>query len=196
MIILPGSKNVIGDLSSLQKNGLAEAIISFGEKGCEIVGICGGYQILGKKIQDPYGIESNCESIVGLGLLEMETTLDIDKTLKRKKGVHLPSGLEIHGYEIHHGLSQSHHPCLVKFQDQLNCGSISDDGLIWGCYLHGLFDADSFRRWFIDRLRRRKGMNTIKEVISCYDLEPALDRLADTVRQSLDMDRVYQLLKL
>lgn len=196
VIILPGSKNVIGDVRILKENGLAAALLSQAENGCEIVGICGGYQILGKTIKDPHGIESNSGDITGLGLLAMETTLDADKTLKRKSGIHLPSGLAVHGYEIHHGVSRSSLPRLLEFDDHSGCGIMTEDELIWGSYLHGLFDSDSFRRWFIDRLRKRKGIRPIGHVMSCYDLEPAFDRLAAVVRQHIDMNRIYQLLKL
>jgi len=195
-IILPGSKNVISDIRMLRESGLADAILSHAENGCEIVGICGGYQILGKTINDPHGIESSTGHTTGFGLLDMETTLDADKTLKRKSGIHLPSQLAIYGYEIHHGVSRSHLPQLLEFDDHSGCGAMTDDELIWGSYLHGLFDSDLFRRWFIDRLRKRKGLHPMGQVMSCYDLEPSFDRLAAVVRQHIDMDRIYQLLRL
>ncbi len=181
VIILPGSKNVIADVRMLKNNGLAEAILSFAEVGCEIVGICGGYQILGKTINDPHGIESNEGHISGLGLLDMETTLDPGKTLMRKSGTHLVSGQMVYGYEIHHGLSQSHLPQVLEFDDRSGCGVMTENELIWGCYLHGLFDSDLFRRWFIDRLRKRKGLTPKNKIMSPYDLEPAFDRLAAVV---------------
>jgi len=196
VIILPGSKNVIGDLGLLNKSGLATAIVSNAKNGCEVVGICGGYQILGKTISDPHGIESYSGSVSGLGLLDMETILDPDKTLKRKCGTHLLSGLAVNGYEIHHGVSRSNLPEVLEFDDLSSCGGMTENKLIWGTYLHGLFDSDSFRRWFIDQLRKRKNIDPVGKIMFCYDLEAAFDRLAVTVRQHIDMERIYQLLKL
>ena len=193
-IIIPGSKNVIGDLRALHQGGLAEAIAGLGRAGCEIVGLCGGYQILGKRVEDPYSIESDKGDIDGLALLDVVTRLEKNKRLVRQKGVHLDSGQAVHGYEIHHGISTSPLVPVIVFQDGTHCGSA--DGRIWGTYLHGIFDADGFRRWFIDRLKQRAGLACDGQVVASYDLEPAFDRLADTVRNGLDMKRVYALLGL
>ncbi len=195
-VIIPGSKNVIGDLKALKESGLAGAIRSLKESGCEIVGLCGGYQILGKKVEDPYSIESDRGDIEGLGLLNVVTRLERQKRLIRQKGVHSASMCPVYGYEIHHGISQSELEPVVVFADGTKCGSVTGDGRIWGTYLHGIFDADSFRRWFIDRLKHRAGLACDGRILAPYDLEPAFDRLADTVRESLDMQRVYGLLGL
>ncbi len=195
-IVLPGSKNVIDDLLQLKENGLFQAVLSQSQQGCEIVGICGGYQMLGKQVSDPGGIESSKQIVSGLGLLSIHTTFFDDKTLVRKKGVHLESGIDIHGYEIHHGQSPSKHEPLLSFDDNSFCGTASENGLIWGTYLHGIFDADLFRRWFINRLRVRKKFEPINRTLAPYDLEPAFDRLADCVRSTIDMDHIYRLLKL
>ena len=193
-IIIPGSKNVIGDLKALKESGLAEAIRLLAREGCEIVGLCGGYQILGKRVEDPYSIESDRGDIDGLALLDVVTRLEQKKRLVRQRGIHLESALPVYGYEIHHGISTSTLAAVLAFQDGAHCGSVTGNGRIWGTYLHGLFDADPFRRWFIDRLRRRAGLTSDGRILASYDLEPAFDRLADTVRESLDMDRVYALL--
>lgn len=195
VIVLPGSKNVMGDLHALRQSGLAGEIRKRAEQGCEVIGICGGYQMLGGSIEDPHGIESAGNAITGLALIDIHTFLAPDKTLERKKGIHLPSGQAIVGYEIHHGLSRSSNP-LFSYQDLTSCGTASEDGLIWGGYLHGIFDADPFRRWFIDRVRQRKGLNAYDGPLYSYNLEPAFDRLAEAVRRGMDMDRVYQLLGL
>ena len=102
----------------------------------------------------------------------------------------------MHGYEIHHGISTSPLAPVLTCPDGARCGSTTADGRIWGTYLHGIFDADPFRRWFIDGLRRRKGLASDGRILASYDLEPAFDRLADIVRENLDMDRVYALLGL
>jgi adenosylcobyric acid synthase len=101
------------------------------------------------------------------------------------------------GYEIHHGITTAEgiEP-LITGQDGRLLGAGSANGLIWGSYLHGLFDADLFRRWWLDRLRQRKGWQVDGLIRVCYDLEPALDRLADCVRNSLDMREIYRLLRL
>lgn len=196
VIILPGSKNVIGDLQAINRCGLSAHIQQKADEGVEIVGICGGYQMLGQNIHDPQNIESNLDQIQGLSLLAMDTELAIDKTLIRRKGVHKKSGKSVYGYEIHHGQTKSNELPLFLYGDESSCGTSSSSGHVWGCYLHGLFDADEYRRAFIDTIRRRKGLAMYQGTPTLYDLEPAFDRLADTVRAGLDMDCVYKLLNL
>ncbi|MFW2364826.1 MAG: cobyric acid synthase [Desulforhopalus sp.] len=195
-IILPGSKNVIHDLKFIGAGNFANKISQCVEDGCEIVGICGGYQMLGRVINDPYEIESGDGQITGLGYLDMETTIERDKNLTRKAGKHALSGERIFGYEIHHGVSSPTGSPVVNFDDGTTCGIIGRDQNIWGCYLHGIFDSDEFRRWFIDRLRKGAGLVPIGKVISPYDLEFAFDRLADSVRENVDIDGLYRLMKL
>ena len=101
----------------------------------------------------------------------------------------------MHGYEIHHGRSSAAGGVL-EFSDGTACGALDRSGRVWGCYLHGIFDSDVYRRWFINRLRREKGLSDFSGQVGCYDLEPALDRLAAVLRQHLDMDRIYALLEL
>jgi adenosylcobyric acid synthase len=197
-IILPGSKNVISDVAWLRESGLAAAVLQAGQQGREIVGICGGFQILGKSVADPHGLEGEAGSLSGgLGLLELTTELAAEKTLTRRQGTHRPSGLPVQGYEIHHGLSAvgTAQPLLV-FEDGYSCGCSNHSGTIWGSYLHGIFDSDPFRRWLINRLRQRKGLAAFDGSGAQYDIEPALDRLADVLRRELDMDRVRRLLRL
>jgi len=195
-IILPGSKNVIHDLQFLKDGGFAERIGRCLDEGCEVVGICGGYQMLGQAIMDPYSIESTNGQLSGLGYLEMETIIERDKNLTRKEGIHQPSGKRILGYEIHHGISSRAEMPLLRFDDGTSCGRMENEERVWGCYLHGIFDSDDFRRWFIDRLRRRTGLNPVGEILAPYNLEIAFDRLAQCVRESIDMDAIYRLLKL
>ena len=195
-VILPGSKNVIGDLRFLQGRGFDVALRRLVEVGCELVGICGGYQMLGTTIADPLGIESSSGSITAMGLLDIATELKAEKRLTRQQGVHLGSGQRVSGYEIHHGISASMLEPVLHFDDASHCGSASADGRIWGAYLHGIFDSDGFRRWFIDRLHKRKGHDPIGRILAPYDLETSFDRLADTVRESVDMDLFYRLMNL
>jgi cobyric acid synthase CobQ/L-threonine-O-3-phosphate decarboxylase len=194
-IILPGSKNVIGDLTFLRRSGLAETIIKKAQLGCGIVGICGGYQILGKIIRDPHSIESDNGQIQGLGILDIETTLAKEKTLTRKSGRHLPSGAPVHGYEIHHGISNGITSPLLQFDDNTTCGTSHGELHIWGSYLHGIFDADDFRRWYIDNLRQKIGLSRLEKIQAPYNLERAFDTLADIVRENIDMDALYSLIE-
>jgi adenosylcobyric acid synthase len=197
-LILPGSKNVIADLRYLQQTGLDRKIIDLAARGAtEVIGICGGFQILGRQIADPHGIESDGKRLTGLGLLPVETVLAREKTLTRVKATHLPSGLSVQGYEIHHGQTNGHCLCpVVQRQDGKVIGGSAQEDSIWGTYLHGVFDADEFRRWFIDRLRVRRGLPALGTVHAVYDLEPALDRLAETVRNSLQVQDIYRLIGL
>jgi len=197
-VILPGSKNVIGDLEYLKKDGLAERITYLARNGkTEIVGICGGFQILGKEIADPHGIESGGSTIRGLGLLPVTTTLAMEKTLECVSARHADSGIALRGYEIHHGQTNGiNMPAAVVREDGAVVGVRSEDGLLWGTYLHGIFDADDFRRWFIDKLRTRRGLAPVGRVLAAYDLEPAFDRLAEVVRRCLNMDVIYRLVGL
>ncbi len=195
-IILPGSKNVIHDLRFLQDGGFAEKIGKCLEKGSEIIGICGGYQMLGKLIHDPYEIESVDGQLSGLGYLEMETVIERDKNLTRKSGIHQLSGKKIFGYEIHHGITSITGKPVLRFDDGTSCGQMERNEKIWGCYLHGIFDSDEFRRWFIDNLRQRAGMQPAGEILAPYNLEIGFDRLAACVRENVDMDALYRLLKI
>ncbi|ADH86284.1 cobyric acid synthase [Desulfurivibrio alkaliphilus] len=193
-LILPGSKNVIADLDFIKRTGLDGAIKAGAAAGnCEIIGICGGLQMLGRTIADPLGLENATGHVSGLALLPLETTLAPNKTLVQRRFTHLASGLEVHGYEIHHGQSRVEGAPALR-DGATPEGACSPNGRIWGSYLHGIFDADHFRRWFIDRLRRRRGLPPLVAIQAPYDLEPAFDRLAATVRQSIDMKQIYRLL--
>jgi adenosylcobyric acid synthase len=195
-IILPGSKNVIADLTHLERHGLVAAIRQAVAAGAELVGICGGYQMLGKKIGDPYAIESATREMDGMGFLAMTTQIEAEKRLTRKSGHHSLSGERVFGYEIHHGISTQNGEPVLLFDDGSSCGLISPDNMVWGSYLHGIFDSDTFRRWFIDRLRQRNGLAPLGQVIATYNLENSFDRLADCLRENVDMTKIYQFLKL
>ncbi|MFA6562788.1 MAG: cobyric acid synthase [Verrucomicrobiia bacterium] len=197
-IILPGSKNVISDLAYLRQNGLDHSICELARTGkTEVIGICGGYQMLGAEISDPHGIESAGQTTRGLGLLPLSTVLECEKILRRVTAKHMPSGLAVHGYEIHHGQSDGGalQP-IIRHDDGEAIGAAGSDGLVWGTYLHGLFDDDEFRRWFVDRLRSRRGLSPLGTVCAAYNLEPAFERLAEVVRKSLNVAEIYRLMGL
>lgn len=197
-IIIPGSKNVVHDLLFLSESGLLNEIRQHYEKGVEIIGICGGYQMLGKSIKDPHLMESSISAangVVGMGLLPMDTILEKEKNLTRKSGIHRRSGHEIFGYEIHHGVSTTTVNPVLEFSDNSSCGTSGIGSKVWGAYLHGIFDSDQFRRWFIDNLRIEKGLQPLGKVVAPYDLEASFDRLADVVRDAIDMNEIYKLMK-
>ncbi|MDH4183663.1 MAG: cobyric acid synthase [Nitrospinota bacterium] len=195
VVIIPGSKNVIGDLAVLKESGLFGRLQKIAAGGlAPIVGICGGFQMLGRRISDPHGIESGAREAAGLGLMPVETTLEKEKTLKRAWGVHQESGLRVNGYEIHHGVTAGGQaPVAVLGDDGAMLGAASADGKAWGTYLHGIFNDDQFRRWFIDRLRERKGEPPLGAPVTRYDVDGALDRLAELTRANLDIPALYRL---
>ncbi|MDO9543034.1 MAG: cobyric acid synthase [Kiritimatiellia bacterium] len=197
VIILPGSKNVPKDMAYLRTAGFEQQILEFARNGkVEILGICAGLQMLGTEIHDPHHIESKRDKTAGLGVLPLTTTLCDSKTLTRVAGVHVPSGLPVHGYEIHHGQSKANGTVPEVYgKNGEAIGFRSQTEKVWGTYLHGIFDADEFRRWFIDCVRVRKGLSPIGCVRARYDLEPALDRLADAVRESVQMKEIYKILR-
>ncbi|AOP36540.1 cobalamin biosynthesis protein CobQ [Leptospira tipperaryensis] len=197
VILLPGSKNVITDLEHLHNVGLAKKIQELAkQEKTEIVGICGGYQILGKTISDPHQIETDRGSAEGLGLLQIVTVLEKYKSLRQITAIHLPTGTKVSGYEIHHGKSTvlEQTPGLFSKETTDSLGHSHKNERIWGTYIHGIFDEDEFRRKFIDKIRIRKGKNALVEIQTNYNLEKSLDKLADHVRNSLDLQRIYKIL--
>jgi adenosylcobyric acid synthase len=199
-LLLPGSKSTIADLRYLEESGLAQRIKDLAATGrTEIVGVCGGYQMLGAWIEDELAVEAAFSTettrVSGLGLLPVTTSFGQEKILGRTEATHLPSGLPAHGYEIHHGrttlLDAANARVVLRDAagESLGCEDLT--GRIWGAYLHGLFDADGMRRWFLNRLRQAKGLRPEEGILAPYDLEPALDRLAACVRNSLEWKKLY-----
>ena len=192
-VLLPGSKSVLSDLQYLRRCGFVSALKQIGAKGSAvIVGICGGFQMLGKRIVDPLHVESHHSEAQAIGLLNVTTTLAAEKTLSRTAAVHGTSGCEVTGYEIHHGQTEMNGDGeLFRAGAAADLGITNAQGDVWGTYLHGVFDADPFRRWFIDRLRERRGLSPLGGITASYDIEPALNRLADAVRSSVDISAIY-----
>jgi cobyric acid synthase CobQ len=190
-LIIPGSKSTITDLESLKNNGIADKISQLSAGGsCQIVGICGGFQMMGKRITDPYGVESTQKNIEGLKLLDITTEMATEKTLRQVK---LPD--HIAGYEIHHGKTsvQNDEPFIIDNGQVLGVRNTQSGA--WGTYLHGIFDDDIFRMNFLNKLRSRKNI-PLKKSPTIYNLEPAFDRLAETVRNGVDMEQIYQIMGL
>jgi adenosylcobyric acid synthase len=144
-IILPGSKNTAGSLRHLQQTGLAAEVTRTAERGISILGVCGGMQLLGHHIFDPNNLESG--DIAGLGLLDVTTTLALDK-ITRQRQVHWPEGGVVHGYEIHHGQTETGPQVRVHLEEGLGW----QQGNVWGVYLHGLFENTAYRQHFLARL--------------------------------------------
>ena len=209
VIIIPGSKNSIEDLDYLITRGFGEAIVKRKAQGSMIIGLCGGFQMLGKTIRDPYRVESTRREIAGLGLLDMETRFSRRKAtfqveaeeLHPQEGTCSPERLR--GYEIHMGRTRLHgekNLFIIRSRSGKSCahhdGAVSHDGRVWGTYIHGIFDNDGFRRRLIERMRRGPCHRAETSPPFCYGAfrEDQLDRLADLIRQRLDMDSITQLI--
>lgn len=199
IIIIPGSKNTIQDLIKLKQLGIDKTIIEQSKKGKIIVGICGGYQILGQEILDPYMIESKDKVIKGLGLLDITTTMEKEKqTFQTTEKITHNTGLlkgcnncKVSGYEIHQGVTQSKETSI--FQNKPNLGVLKDN--IFATYIHGVFDNSIFTRTFINNIRISKGLEPIDDY---FDFEKfkvdEYDRWEETLRNSLDIDKIYEIL--
>ena len=150
LVIIPGSKSTRGDLAYLRAQGWDIDLLAHHRRGGRILGLCGGYQMLGRQVADPLGIEGAPGVTEGLGLLDVTTVMHPDKRLARVKATHLPTGLELEGYEIHIGTTNGP-DCARPFArigDRVD-GAISTDGLVTGTYLHGLFADDGFRQRYL-----------------------------------------------
>ncbi len=203
VVILPGSKNVPADLEILRQSGLAAKIITHAQERKWILGICGGLQMMGKSIYDPAGVESPITQIAGLGLMDLHSTFAQGKTLLQVERAETPLGVPTCGYEIHHG-STIHGPSALPLfrrarQDHIAgseeiCGYTN--GRCWATYLHGIFDDDTFRRAWLDYVRTDLNMPPGGYPPIHYDVEHELDRLADTVREHVDMKTIYRIMGL
>ena len=211
LLILPGTKSTIPDLQYLRTSGLARAIHDFHMQGGRIAGICGGYQMLGKRVDDPDGVESGLREAEGLGLLDVDTVLTGDKQTHQVAGTILDgaaslglAGIEqVAGYEIHMGVTTR--GALAKplfavarfsgFGETIEDGAVSADGRTWGTYLHGLFDDAVLRHALLDDLRIRRGLGPAMRPVAA-GLDGELDRLADHLARHLDLGRLLALLDL
>ncbi len=194
-VLIPGTKNTLHDLRFLRESGLARALLDLAAAGrTELVGVCGGMQMLGRRVHDPGAVESRRQGGEGLGLLELETSFFPHKILRQIQVTHRPSGLALRGYEIHHGRTIAAGRNVIMETGGEVIGIENETGIVWGTYLHGIFDDDAFRRWFVDRLRVRRGLPALGAIQARYDLEPALARLAAHVRAHVDMNQIYRMM--
>lgn len=226
--ILPGTKNTLGDLQWLRDSGLAQHIVELANSGGRIVGICGGYQMMGKQIHNPHQLENGIEHANGLGLLPIETTFFENKQTCQVEYCVTDDflapgtkGLTLSGYEIHCGRTTTDAPWLSRDNTlgKIHDGSRSDDGLAWGCYLHGLFESDVFLTAWLESIAGPIVSNPSQVIRSASRnheskagdahlapdqsspsqtvhtdsktrLENSLDRLADTFEQYIDVNQL------
>lgn len=214
LVILPGSKNTLGDLQYLKESGLDMEIYQLKEEGTFIMGICGGYQMLGHKICDPEGVEGKISEAYGLGLLNRNTTFKGEKTTTQVEGSFrgdLPGilkaceGIKVKGYEIHMGISEKTGTCqeLLTIEKRLGEkvsdleGSCNEEGTVFGTYLHGIFDEGPFARCLLNAIREKKGLPALESGITSFEAfkQGEYDKLAKVVRENLDMDAIYKILE-
>lgn len=189
LIILPGSKNVLDDLAALKQAGWQSHLEQHCRYGGKVIGICGGYQMLGKALQDPHGIESKRQHDTGFGLLDIETVLEPEKQLVKAQGTFCHPNFEqrtskeITGYEIHCGVSNTNNATpLFRLDSNRQDGLISPDNQVLGTYLHGVFDTPSACQNLLDWA----GLKSNAEVDLNAVREEQLERLADCLEHHLD----------
>ncbi len=190
LVVLPGSKSVQADLAWLRAQGWEPAIRRHLRYGGKLVGICGGFQMLGEALHDPRGLEGVPASVAGLGLLDMETVLEAEKQLVNARGtLCFADGPAVAGYEIHMGVSRG--PALerpaLRLEDGRADGARSEDGQILGTYLHGLFDAPGA----LAALLAWAGAGEVEAVDLAARREADLDRLADSIERHMDLARLF-----
>jgi adenosylcobyric acid synthase len=190
LIILPGSKATIADLTTLRAEGWDVDLAAFVRAGGRVLGLCGGYQMLGRSVADPEGTEGSPGAVSGLGLLEVDTVLKGDKRLARVSGTLIASGARFVGYEMHIG--RTHGPAterpLARFDDQRSDGAVSADGRVCGTYVHGLFVSDECRASWLASLG---GSPTIRSHEA--SVESTLDALASHLEEHVDVVRLLSL---
>jgi adenosylcobyric acid synthase len=190
LVILPGTKATIADLAFLRAQGWDIDLAGHVRRGGRVLGICGGYQMLGRSIADPDGLEGRAETVVGLGYLPVTTTITGDKHVTRTAGVALDSQAPFEGYEIHSGRTvalQDLAP-LLKLSDGALDGVVSADGRVAGCYVHGLFNRAEQRAAWLAKL----GV-TSDGVHQSDRVDAALDEIASQLEQVLDLERLVEI---
>ncbi len=214
LIILPGSKNTMEDLRHIRNNGLEAEIKRLHSKGTFVFGICGGLQMLGQDIEDPFSTESGLIKMEGMDLLKVKTTFKQEKITTQVEGVvSMEDGLfagllgtRVQGYEIHMGttdLCVGCTPCLTidkildQDLDQIEVGGVTNqDGTVFGTYIHGIFDNMAFSTGLFNNIRNLRGMKTVEgQNLDFKDYkEQQYDKLAELIRENMDMDAIYKIL--
>ena len=213
IVIIPGTKSTIDDLMFLRKNGLENQIKELHRRGKLIIGICGGYQMLGKVLKDPYHVENDLEEVEGIGLLDVETTFEMEKTTTQVKAIldenfhgYLEnlSGKEVSGYEIHMGITKRNEnsnnfvTVKQKLEQKVNyqVGSVNKECNVFGTYLHGIFDDIDFTRTILNNIRKMKNLEPIESNVKSFKefKNQQYDKLADYLREHLDMEKIYEIM--
>ncbi|MFX3679852.1 MAG: hypothetical protein ACN6I5_01060 [Hyphomicrobiales bacterium] len=188
LIVIPGSKSTVSDLKALDRNGWRRQIVDHARRGGHVVGLCGGYQMLGRVVRDPKGIEGAPGEAEGLGLLDIETVMHPAKTVRNASARSVVHDVPLTGYEIH--LGETIGPdCArpVAIIDGRPDGAISADGRVMGTYLHGLFDAGGFRRAFL------AGFGIGAEAVDHRArIEAAVDAIADELETVVAADALLE----
>jgi adenosylcobyric acid synthase len=190
LVLLPGSKATLADLASLRAEGWDIDLLAHVRRGGRVLGLCGGFQMLGRLIADPTGIEGPAGEGMGLGLLDVDTVLGSEKALREAAGTDLATGQPVRGYEMHVGTTTGPGAArpMLKVANSA-AGAMSADGRVAGCYLHGLFAGDGFRRAFI------AGLGGVGDADLAYEtrVEATLDALAAHLERHLDIDALLEI---
>ncbi|MDP4182256.1 MAG: cobyric acid synthase [Bacillota bacterium] len=212
LILLPGSKNTIEDMLFIRKSGIEEAIKNLHSRGVAIFGVCGGFQMLGMEIEDPYRTESELIKIEGMGLLNTKTIFQKKKVTTQVEGVITygdgllkgTMGVGVKGYEIHMGTTEYDEGCksfltinkILEDHTYSNGGVMNEAGNVFGTYIHGIFDNMEFTSGLINNLRNKKGLKKLehdKNMSFRAYKEQQYDKLADMIRANLDMEKIYEI---
>jgi adenosylcobyric acid synthase len=188
VVLMPGSKATLADLAALRDNGWDIDIAAHRRRGGWVVGLCGGYQMLGRKIADPLGLEGPAQEAAGLGLLDATTVLAHEKTLRRVDAPDAITGTRIAGYEIHLGETWSNEAPLLSLGGVPE-GARSADGRVIGSYIHGLFASDRYRAAFLGQVREHAESGLVFEA----RIDATLDALAAHLAQAVDLDRLLEI---
>lgn len=188
LVILPGSKSTISDLADFRRQGWDKDLRAHHRRGGRIIGICGGYQMLGRSVSDPLGLEGEDRAVEGLGLLDIETEMAPEKTVRNIKARSAEHDVDLSGYEIHLGVS--HGPDCARpmtILDGRPDGAISPDGKVSGTYLHGLFDSDAYRAKLLAGFGIRGGTTNYRA-----DVDAALDEIAAELDRLVGFERLMR----
>ncbi len=200
-VILPGTKTTIADLLALQQTGMAEAIKNYAAAGGTVMGICGGFQIMGQMLADPEGLEGQEGRFDGLGLLPLRTVITQQKVARQRtvSSKYPQDGLPVVGYEIHQGRTQlvmstgtEDENSFMPIFDDRSLGIVDEAQSVWGTYLHGIFDNGPWRRAWLNRLRQQRGLKSMPTGIANYreQRDGMLNSLATTIEEYIDLGPV------
>ena len=188
LVVLPGSKSTIADLASLREFGWDIDLKAHLRRGGFVLGVCGGYQMLGRTIADPHGIEGPPQKVDGLGLFDVETVLEGDKVLVEVSGETVNGAVPFKGYEMHVGRTTGALRPLLKLGNGIVDGAVSGDGRVAGCYIHGLLADDRQRQHWLKLIGGRAAGFDYEA-----DVDITLDLLADHLEKHIDCDRLLAL---